>query len=304
MKLNINQLLEKYWNAEASLQEEAELRSYFSGSDVAPEHEQYKDLFTFFSVSRLQSTDLDVEEVMSSLSDIDAILEKYWNAETSLDEEAQLRAYFTGDEVASKHEQFKDMFTFFEVSGSRKSDLDLSSILRDTEGIDEILERYWNAESTLEEEDILKSYFKSNNVEGRHLPYREMFVMFDEKASISTDLNIADVLRKVENEVGENVIGSSTMPKKVGTKVFSLQRWASGIAAVFILGFATVFLMNQPSTTTQYKGQTTYLDEEAEAQEAYEITKEALAFLSSKMNKNSKTVVKSVSKAEKASIFK
>ena len=304
MKLNINQLLEKYWNAEATLQEEAELRSYFSGSDVAPEHVQYKDLFTFFSVSRLQSTDLDVEEVMSSLSDIDAILEKYWNAESSLDEEAQLRAYFTGDDIAPKHEQFREMFTFFEVSGSRKTDLDLSSILRDADGIDEILERYWNAESTLEEEGILKEYFTSNDVATKHLPYRELFVMFDEKASMTTDLNTFDILKKAQKEIGESVIGSSTLPKKVETKVFSLQRWASGIAAVFVLGFATVFLMNQPSTTTQYKGQTTYLDEEAEAQEAYEITKEALAFLSSKMNKNSKTVVKSVSKAEKASIFK
>ena len=138
MKLNINNLLEKYWNAEASLQEEAELRAYFSGSDVAPEHEQYKDLFTFFAVSRLQSTDLDVEKVMSSLSDIDSLLEKYWNAETSLDEEAQLRAYFTGDNIAPKHQQYKDLFTFFEVSGSHTTDLDLESVFAEERDIDRV----------------------------------------------------------------------------------------------------------------------------------------------------------------------
>ena len=41
----IEQLLERYWQCETSLEEEAQLRAFFNGSDV-PEHLlRYKDLF-------------------------------------------------------------------------------------------------------------------------------------------------------------------------------------------------------------------------------------------------------------------
>lgn len=308
MKININNLLEKYWNAEASLQEEAELRAYFSGSDVAPEHEQFRDLFSYFSVSRLQSTDLDVEEVLSSLSDIDAILVKYWNAETSVEEERQLSEYFAGDSIAPEHEQFKDLFGYYDVLKAQTSSLDLNELFekhktQDTD-IDGLLEKYWNAESSLEEETVLREYFSGGKVAQRHEAYRGMFGLFASKASETCDLDVEKILSEAEAEIGERAIGSHVMPRASKAKVFSLQRWAAGIAAVFVLGFAAITVMDQAEPTTQYKGHATVLDDEAEAQEAYEITKEALAFLSKNMNKGSKTVVSSVSKAEKVKIFK
>ena len=42
----INQLLERYWQCETTLQEEAILRAYFSQDDVPAELQQYKALFT------------------------------------------------------------------------------------------------------------------------------------------------------------------------------------------------------------------------------------------------------------------
>ena len=43
----IEQLLERYWQCETSLEEEAQLRAFFNGSDV-PEHLlRYKDLFVY-----------------------------------------------------------------------------------------------------------------------------------------------------------------------------------------------------------------------------------------------------------------
>ena len=41
----INQLLERYWQCETTLQEESILRSFFSQDDVPTELEQYKALF-------------------------------------------------------------------------------------------------------------------------------------------------------------------------------------------------------------------------------------------------------------------
>lgn len=43
----IEQLLERYWQCETSLEEEAQLRDFFNGSNV-PEHlSRYKDLFVY-----------------------------------------------------------------------------------------------------------------------------------------------------------------------------------------------------------------------------------------------------------------
>ena len=43
----INQLLERYWNCEASLEEEGILRAFFSQKDVPAELRQYQPLFAY-----------------------------------------------------------------------------------------------------------------------------------------------------------------------------------------------------------------------------------------------------------------
>lgn len=49
---NIEQLLEKYLNAETSIAEEKELTNYFQSDNVAPHLQEYKALFGYFSASR------------------------------------------------------------------------------------------------------------------------------------------------------------------------------------------------------------------------------------------------------------
>lgn len=51
----IEQMLEKYLEGETSLQEEAQLREYFSSEQVAPHLQEYVPLFGYLKTSRQES---------------------------------------------------------------------------------------------------------------------------------------------------------------------------------------------------------------------------------------------------------
>ncbi|KGO89470.1 hypothetical protein [Flavobacterium suncheonense] len=49
---NIDILIEKYFSGATSIEEEKQLKNYFSGSDVAPHLEQYRAMFGYFSQAK------------------------------------------------------------------------------------------------------------------------------------------------------------------------------------------------------------------------------------------------------------
>lgn len=66
----IEQLLERYWQCETTLEEEAQLRAFFAGTDV-PEHlTRYKDLFVYQRIRQEDRLDEDFDARV--LAQIDA----------------------------------------------------------------------------------------------------------------------------------------------------------------------------------------------------------------------------------------
>ena len=370
MNININKLLEKYWNAETSLEEEVELRAYFASNDVSEDHQSYKSLFEKISIERAQTTMIDIDNTLININDIDNLVEKYLAAETSLKdekllklyfndgsvdpkhevlkplfvfydtvgdmtmdaslsieestadiddilsryldaetniaEENQLKEYFNSQNVADEHQEYKPLFAYFDEAQAWTTDLDIATVLdTDTNQIDAILEKYWNAETNLQEEKILSEYFSGNSIAPKHTEYKALFFYYAKARSSTSTTDVESVLTTQTSANGNHQSDESQAPKETNAKVFHIRKIAAAIAAIFVLGFAAVTVMNQSSEpSTQYKGKYVQLDEEAEAQEAYEITKQAFALLSKKMNKGSKTVNKSMKKAKNASIFK
>ena len=62
----IEQLLERYWRCETSLEEEAQLRAFFTKEEI-PEHLlRYKDLFVDRKSTRLNSSHRSLSRMPSS----------------------------------------------------------------------------------------------------------------------------------------------------------------------------------------------------------------------------------------------
>lgn len=64
--VKIEDLIEKYFQGETSIAEENELRTYFSSSNVAQHLEQYKPIFSYFSLAKEQQFTSEISPILGS----------------------------------------------------------------------------------------------------------------------------------------------------------------------------------------------------------------------------------------------
>ena len=104
----------------------------------------------------------------------------------------------------------------------------------DKQEIARMLDKFMAGETSLNEEQMLAEYFRTNEVGDEWQEYKEMFALFDSgKVDIEPETEVAQPV----NIRGEKV---KTLPKDVNTKPKILIRWmVTGIAAsiLFIIGF-------------------------------------------------------------------
>ncbi len=67
--------------------------------------------------------------------------------------------------------------------------------------INQLLERYWDCQTTLEEEAILRSFFSQDDIPASLLPYRSLFVY--ERSEVASDTLGDDFDKKMLSLVGD-----------------------------------------------------------------------------------------------------
>lgn len=158
------------------------------------------------------------------------------------------------------------------------------------DNIDDILTKYWAGESAVEEEDQLHAYFQSDNIKPEHQEYTPLFSFFNDQKAIAFEGELdLEFTKTVERE----------LPASVEKKTKTRSLFPKLIAVAASLALMVMFTNNFKQAPKDSFANTEVLTEE----QAYEITKEALAFLGNKYEKGSDPM-KHLKQLEKTNIFK
>jgi len=163
----------------------------------------------------------------------------------------------------------------------------------ETRKVNKLLEKYWEGDTSLAEEKELSTYFNSDQVDPTLVDHKALFVYFKEASETSYAKNPSTYIQAETKTV--------PLQKKSETKVFSLKR-LSAIAAAVLFIAAAIFGINQMDGTD--KIQAGYVQEIEDVDEAYEITREALAFLSNKYQKGTDPLATLPESIKSTRIFK
>lgn len=117
-------LLEKFWNAETTEQEEHKLKTFFLQPNIDPALAYAKPFFAVMEEDQTSTPDL-TESIISRL------VEKYYDAETNLDEEAILKSYFAQDNVAPSLQAHSAIFRSLKMMGNVVYDKPLKMLKTD-----------------------------------------------------------------------------------------------------------------------------------------------------------------------------
>ncbi len=137
----------------------------------------------------------------------------------------------------------------------------------ETKKIAKLLQTYFNGESTIEEERILETYFKSGNVANEFQEYAGFFNGISELANISDDTNM-------EEEIMDFILENENREK---TRYRWLWQTVTGIAAsvIIVLGGFLFYQQQRKPFDDTFK----------DPQEAYAYAQQTLQFVSGKYNK-------------------
>ncbi|MBR7065283.1 MAG: pyruvate ferredoxin oxidoreductase [Prevotella sp.] len=112
--------------------------------------------------------------------------------------------------------------------------------------IEQLLERYWLCETSLEEERILRTFFSQENVPVRLMPYKDLFTY--ERQSLEDERLDEDFDRRMLEMVGEDTVKARTI--SLTERLKPLFKAAAIVAIFLTLGNAMQVAL-QPGKPTE-----------------------------------------------------
>lgn len=147
--------------------------------------------------------------------------------------------------------------------------------------INHLLDKYWSATSSLDEEKLLQDYFASDDIKEEHLSFRPLFASFKKEQQVELEQEI--ILPHNEKSLRK-------------TKIFKLRNM--GIAASIL--FAVMILFNTYNKPEEHSSNTVSVET---PEEALAYTRQALAMVSNNLSKGSQSMMKGMKPLSKANIF-
>ena len=144
----------------------------------------------------------------------------------------------------------------------------------DLKKIQSLLEKYYNGESTTQEEEILKEYFQKKDVDPKFEFDKDIFVFN------SSEKKKDAALPDISDEIWENIKRQEVKLKKSGNKRFNYAMLR--IAAGFVILFSSYFLLKNYIFTQSESIQ--YTDTYTNPEDAYNETKKTLLYVSQMLN--------------------
>ncbi len=152
-----------------------------------------------------------------------------------------------------------------------------------TNNMSSLIEKYWNGDTSLEEESAIRAYMLSGQVAEEHQDMIPLFQYFSEEKSL--DIEFQPDLSFTKEKKG---------------KIRMLYPKIIGIAASFLL-LLTVSYNHFAPEDNSYAAKYTEVED---PEEALAIAMEALGYLSNKYEKGNSVMTKNLGNLKKADIFK
>ncbi|HKK77385.1 MAG TPA: hypothetical protein VJ953_20065 [Saprospiraceae bacterium] len=158
--------------------------------------------------------------------------------------------------------------------------------------LNQLLERYFAGESSLEEENQLRTLLQSRDLPEKWLPYQAIFQGLEQEAAITLPSDIEkEILAQIESETAPRIRQITWKP---------LLRYAAAVAVLLIAITWWTNSLSEPETTagidwSKYEPET--------PEEAAKVYRDAILKLSTALNNGANSAAKNVKRVETVGQF-
>jgi hypothetical protein len=169
--------------------------------------------------------------------------------------------------------------------------------------IEELLEKYWNAETSLEEELELKAYFDSDDVAEQYKGYAALFDYLGNQSTLKAGFN---PLAKVEQLMEQNQV--ETVVKREAKIISFATRWRA-VAAMLVFALLSLWAVNyflNPAITTPpevVSAKKARIIEINDVDEAMAYTEDAMNLISSLLKTGTDQVITGMEKIDNSPVI-